>query len=165
MDGPGPTPPTPPPWVDSLLRWLLRTPGLQHWLGRSTALLTFRGRHSGRLFTTPVSYVRVRDRVLVTSHVQRRWWRNLHDEPDVQVRLAGEQLHGRARVLRGLAALDAYLTYLAARPATARASGIDLRDGEPDARQAQAALATVVVVAVDLVPMVTSLPLRITDRG
>ena len=165
MDGPGPTPPTPPPWIDVLLRWLLRMPGLQRWIGRSTALLTFRGRHSGRLFTTPVSYVRVEDRVVVTSHRGRRWWRNLREEPDVQVRLAGRQLHGRARVLRGLEALDAYLTYLAARPATARACGIDLQDGEPDARQAQDALATVVVMAVDLGPMVSTLPLRITDRG
>lgn len=162
MDGPHFTPPR---WLNAAMRWVLRTPGLQQWVGRSTALLTFRGRHSGRLFTTPVSYLRVGDRVLVTSHVERHWWRNLRDEPDVQVRLAGVQHHGRARTLRGLAALDAYLTYLAGHPMIARAAGIELRDGEPDPRQAQAALDTTVVVAIDLVPMVTSLPVRIADRG
>ncbi len=156
---------TPPRWVDALLRWLLRTPGLQRWAGRSTALLTFRGRRSGRLFTTPVVYVRDRGRVLVVSRVERQWWRNLDDHPEVHLRLAGTQHHGRARVLHGLEALDAYLTYMEARPPVARAAGIDVHRGAPDPVRARAALTTTVVVAIDLVPLVTSLPLSISDRG
>lgn len=156
---------TPPRWVNALLRWLLRTPGLQRWVGRSTALLTFRGRRSGRLFTTPVGYVRDRGRVLVASHVSRQWWRNLAVHPEVHLRLAGVQHHGRARVLHDLEALDAYLTYMEARPVVARAAGIDAHRGHPDPARARAELTTTVVVAIDLVPLVTSLPLSISDRG
>lgn len=148
-----------------MVRWSLRTPGLQRWIGRSTALLTFRGRRSDRLFTIPVSYARDRDRVLVSGHVRRQWWRNLYDHPDVHVRLAGVEHHGRARVLHGLEALDAYLTYLRVQPRIARAAGIDLHDGDPDAQQSQAELADAVVVAIDLGPLVSSLPLVINDRG
>lgn len=157
--------PHPPRWVNTLVRWALRTPGLQRWVGRSTALLTFHGRRSGRVFTTPVTYVRDGDRVLVISHRQRQWWRNLAGRPDVHLLLAGTQHHGRARVLRGLEALDAYLTYLQARPRVARAAGVQGRGGVLDPRRAQTALATTVVVAIDLVPLVTRLSIRINDRG
>lgn len=133
------------------MRWLLHTPGLQRLVGGSTALLTFRGRHSGRLYTTPVSYARDGDRLLLTGHVSRQWWRNLVEHPNVYIRLSGVERDGRARLLRGEEAFEAYLAYLRALPGAARAAGVALRDGEPDHTRARAALEHTTVVAVDLV--------------
>lgn len=159
----GPPPPsTPPSWRTTLLRWALRTPALQRILGRTTALLTYRDPISDRITTIPVAYARDGHRIIVTDHVARPWWRGLAADPDVHVRLAGQQHHGRARVLRGLAALDAYLTYLRSRPAVARALGIDART--PDHARLRQALRATGVVTIELEPDL-ALPIEINDRG
>ena len=68
-------------------------------MGKSLALLRFTGRTSGKTYTTPVGYVRDGDRVVVVTSPTYRWWRNVQDGADVDVRLAGEWFAGRARVL------------------------------------------------------------------
>lgn len=107
-------PRTPPRWLNRLMAVLLRTPGVQRVVGRGTALLTVTGRRTGRRYTTPVSYARTGDGVLVVSHVSRTWWRNLPDNPGVGLRLAGTDRRGTARVVTGdgpaaVALLRAYL--------------------------------------------------------
>jgi deazaflavin-dependent oxidoreductase (nitroreductase family) len=103
---------TPPAWVNSIMKLMLKTPVLERWLGRTTALITFTGRESGRRFTTPVGYYREDDTVIITSKKSRKWWRNLDTHPDVELRLAGAAVQGRAEVHVGdeemLAALVAY---------------------------------------------------------
>lgn len=120
-------PSTPPRWLNALMRMMLWTPGLQRLLGRSTALITFTGRRSGRTFTTPVTYFRIGERVIVTAHRSRRWWRNLEDQPIVGLRLAGRTHSGKARV-RGdpRDALSDLVTYLEGRPRAAKGMGAAL---------------------------------------
>ena len=61
-------------------------------------LLTFRGRKSGKEFTTPMRYVQDGEtlRLLV---VGSPWWKNLVGEATVQVLLRGEMRTGTAEVL------------------------------------------------------------------
>ena len=131
---------------------LLRTPIVQRLFGRGTALITFTGRKSGKRYTTPVSYSRRNGRVLLTAHESRQWWRNVAFTPEVQLRLAGEDLHATARVERGRVGLDDLLDFYEDQPMVARASGIRRRqDGKLDVEQVKRALDDTVVVVADLI--------------
>ncbi len=64
-------------------------------------LITFKGRKSGKQFTTPVAYVRDGDRLLVgvAEPETKRWWRNLREPAEVRLRIGSEELVGRARAV------------------------------------------------------------------
>ncbi len=144
---------TPPRWLNALMAMMLRTPGLERMIGRSTALLTFTGRRTGRSFTTPVSYARREDDVILTAHESRRWWRNLGARPNVELRLAGKEHAGTARVLRGREGLPHLLDFARAQRTVAKGMGVRFdSQGSPDPATAVAVLADTVVVMVTLAP-------------
>ena len=67
-------------------------------------LLTVRGRRSGRLFTTPLLYVRDGDDYIVAASNggvdhEPQWWLNLKSEPPAQIEAPGgpgvRSTHGR----------------------------------------------------------------------
>ena len=80
---------TPPSWLNSMMKVMLHTPGLQRVVGQAIALLSFTGRRSGTRYTTPITYLRDGDEVVVITKRFRTWWKNLQDEPQVELRLAG----------------------------------------------------------------------------
>ena len=45
-------------------------------MGRQLLLLRYRGRKSGRTFTTPVGYVRDGERIVIVTSPAYRWWPN-----------------------------------------------------------------------------------------
>ncbi len=149
---------TPPAWLNTQMRRMLETPGLQRVVGRSTALITFTGRKSGRTIKTPVTYVRDANRVVISAHRSRQWWRNLADHPSVELRLAGQRAIGTARILTGRDAFDAYSALLREHPMTARAVGVSMDRGVPDPAELRTALGDTVVVVVDLAPTPVSAP-------
>lgn len=61
------------------------------------AIIEFTGRKSGRVFRTPVAYVRDGSRVLLST--DSPWWRNLTAQPTVRLRLKGRELTGQAHVV------------------------------------------------------------------
>jgi len=143
---------TPPGWVNALVKGLLRTPGLQSWLGRRLALITWTGRRSGRRYTTPVSYSRSDGRVIVLTKRFRPWWHNFAEQPDVELRLAGRTVQGRARAhVDDEAYLPLLTEYLEHNTADAKAYGVSLDgDGRLDERDARALLPQVVIVEIAL---------------
>lgn len=133
------------------MKLALRTPGLQRLVGRSTALVTVEGRRTGLAYTTPVTYSIRDDTVIITGHSSRQWWRNLNDEPHVQLRLAGSTHTGTAQVLRGEEALPYFLEFLKDQRVVAKSLGVGLDGaGRPDSVQAREALTDTVVVVVAL---------------
>lgn len=131
---------------------MLKTPGVQRIVGKSTALLTFTGRSTGRTYTTPLSYVELDDRIIVTGHRTRQWWKNLISNPEVEVRLAGVTQPGSATVIEDPdTALTDFVAVLEAQPMVAKISGAPLdADGSADPELARAALANTKVVSIDL---------------
>lgn len=112
-----------------MMTMMLRTPGLQRSVGRSTALLSFNGRTTGLTHVTPVTYVRVGNEVYLTGHRQRQWWRNLEADPRVQIRLGGREYEGTARVdFNNDMALSVLIHFLEEQPAVAKVSGVELDD-------------------------------------
>lgn len=142
---------TPPAYLNRLMRLMLKTPGLQRLVGKSTVLLTFIGRKTGRSITTPISFVREGDRIILSGHRTRNWWRNVAQNPEVMIRVAGEDRRGHASILEGDEALSAMALILEAQPPVAKMAGVELDDsGKPSPEDVQAVATYTVLVAVDL---------------
>lgn len=72
-----------------LMIGLLRSP-LHGIASKYFILLTFTGRKSGKVYTTPVEYFYNGNTLHVFTQVQRVWWRNLQGGVPVTVRLRGQ---------------------------------------------------------------------------
>ena len=82
------------PIVIRLLRSPLHRFGDQH-----TIVLTITGRKSGKRFTFPVSYLRDGESLLVMTHRDHTWWKNLQGTgAPLTVYLDGQDLPARAEV-------------------------------------------------------------------
>jgi hypothetical protein len=81
-------------WVS----FLLRSP-LHGLLSRMFLVITFRGRKSGRLISTPVNYWEDGRTITLTSRRNRNWWRNLRGGATVQIRLRGKNFPAQAEVI------------------------------------------------------------------
>ncbi len=68
-------------------------------MAKALMLLRFTGRKSGKVYTTPVGYVREGDSVVVVTSPTYTWWKNIRDGADVEVRLDGAWRTAHARVL------------------------------------------------------------------
>jgi hypothetical protein len=72
--------------LNPILRWLLASP--VHWpWSRWFAVLAWKGRKTGRPYSTPVSYVREGSTAWLTTG--DKWWRNLIDGAPVTLWIAG----------------------------------------------------------------------------
>ena len=136
-----------------MMRLLLHTPGVQSWIGRSVALISWTGRSSGRRYATPVSYYRRDGKVTVLSRRSRKWWRNFSEQPSVELRLAGETVQGRARASIGEeGALPTLAEFLKHNTRDAKAYGVKIdADGRLDERDVRALLSQVVLIEIRLV--------------
>lgn len=115
----------PPAWANSWMKWALTTPGIQRLVGKGVALLSFRGRKTGLLYTIPLSYHRQNNTVTVITKKDRKWWHNFESPIDVEIRLAGEVYSGRAQIQAGEAENLEFMTdYLRQRPIDAKAYGL-----------------------------------------
>ena len=103
--------------INPMTRMLLRSP-LHFLQSKSLMLITFKGRKSGRLFTTPVRYVRVGDTVRCFTSAENLWWRNLRGGAPVSLRIEGKESPYFATPLEGdpLATRDALVHYLGLYP-------------------------------------------------
>lgn len=144
----------PPKWLNLFMSGFLRTPGLQRILGRSIALISFTGRHSGARYTIPVSYARDDGMVVILSRSSRIWWRNFETRPAVELRLAGKTFTGTAAarlvIEEDLATL---ISFLEKRPFDAKAYGVSLdRGGRLTEENARRLVSRVVIIRIRLDP-------------
>ena len=70
---------------------LLRSP-LHRLISKSVLLITFTGRKSGKKYTTPITYLRDGDTVLMTT--DSPWWKNLRGGALVTLRIRGREYVG-----------------------------------------------------------------------
>ena len=77
--------------------WLLRSPfhGLAD---KSTVLITFTGRKSGKTYTFPVSYAREGDALMMISRREHTWWKNFRGGIQVTLCLQGRNLKASGEV-------------------------------------------------------------------
>jgi deazaflavin-dependent oxidoreductase (nitroreductase family) len=84
--------------------FMLRSP--LHVFMSGLLLITVTGRKTGRLISTPVNYVRDGDTLLVTSKVDRTWWKNLRGGAPVTLRLNGKTYRAAATVIEDRTAVE-----------------------------------------------------------
>ena len=70
---------------------ILRSP-LHSLMSKKYLLLSFTGRKSGKKYTTPMSYIREADSLLMTT--DSPWWKNLRGGAPVTVRVEGHEHEG-----------------------------------------------------------------------
>lgn len=68
-------------------------------MGGAILLLRYRGRRSGRTFSTPVGYVREGDRIVMVTSPTYRWWPNFVGGADADLRLPEGWRSGRVEVI------------------------------------------------------------------
>lgn len=71
------------------MKWLLRSP-LHGVVSRLYLLITFTGRKSGAVYTTPVQYAQDGDALTVITSEGYTWWKNLRGGADVHIHLRGQ---------------------------------------------------------------------------
>jgi hypothetical protein len=84
--------------INPIIQSLLQSP-IHGLFSGSLMLITFTGRKSQRLFTTPVRYVCVGDTVRCFTSPETLWWRNLQGGADVVLRLKGQDKRYHATVI------------------------------------------------------------------
>lgn len=82
--------------ANTLVAGLLRSP-LHGVLSGTVLLLTFTGRKSGKVYTTPVSYLGERGDLWV--YTPSPWWKNLQGGAPVLVLVQGQKLEGTVSVV------------------------------------------------------------------
>jgi F420H(2)-dependent quinone reductase len=142
----------PPEWVNTMMKWMLTTPGIQAMVGQGVALLTFTGSKTGRTYTIPVSYQRDDDTVTVITKRARNWWRNFQSPAAVELRLAGRNFQGQAVVASGESdVLEFMIGYLEKRPVDAKAYG--LRRDEITSEKVARILPHIVLIHIAITPI------------
>ena len=90
------------------MTWMLRSPF--HIFMGSIMLITVTGHKSGRAISTPVNYARDSaregDTLLVTSKVDRTWWKNLRGGARVTVLINGKTYGADASVIEDRASVE-----------------------------------------------------------
>jgi deazaflavin-dependent oxidoreductase (nitroreductase family) len=86
--------------------WLFRTFGRPRYLGRDLALVTVRGRKSGRDITVPLLYLPLNGSVYIAASYMGndrspQWYLNMVKDPYVRARISGVERAYRARTLSG----------------------------------------------------------------
>ncbi len=120
-------------WFNSIIEWLLRSP-LHGFVSKNMMLITFTGRKSGKVYTTPVNYIRNGDVLTTTSYKNRSWWRNLRGGAEVTLRIQGQDSKALAQVTEANEEVAAILLdVLRAAPQIARFYDVGLNaDGQPN---------------------------------
>lgn len=92
------------------------------------AILTFTGRKSGRVYTTPMAYVRDGNRVLLST--DSPWHRNLEGGAPVKMRIRGHNVTGTATPVKSAEEAAVVLrTLVDAIPSYAGPAGLAKEDG------------------------------------
>ena len=138
-------------WYNAIMVWLLRSP-LHGMLSQSTMLMTYTGRKSGKAYSTPMNYVRIREAgaevLLTTSYRQRTWWRNLRGGAPVVVRVQGKDLKSQAEAIEDEPKVAEELgRFLQHVPSWAKYYQVKLDpDGKPNAADVAVAAKTRVII-------------------
>jgi hypothetical protein len=139
--------------LNPLVRGLLRSP-LHGVASANLCVFSYRGRRSGRSFTTPLSFMREGSMVRLLSSHNTRWWNNFLDGPvEVEIEIARETYRAKARTIveDSEAFRSGVRAFLSAVPRDAKVYGIKLdANRKPLEEHIARAAGHVVLVEVDL---------------
>ncbi len=79
--------------LNPVMKGVLKSP-LHAMISERIMVITFTGRRTGRVYSTPVSYYQ--DNGTVYSFTHAGWWKNLVGGARVQLQIRGQEYHGTA---------------------------------------------------------------------
>ncbi len=85
-------------WYNPIIAAILRSP-LHGLVSNGYVLVTFKGRKTGAVYTTPVQYRQEGQQLAFVTRRKRLWWRNLQDGAPVELMLRGQARKATAHVL------------------------------------------------------------------
>lgn len=85
-----------PPAVNALMKFILRSP-LHGMVSKTITVISFTGRKSGKLYSTPVSYSQNGSLVRIFTHGE--WYKNLTGGEPISLRIRGKDYTGKADVI------------------------------------------------------------------
>lgn len=139
--------------LNPIVRGLLRSP-VHGIASANLCVFSYRGRRSGRSFSTPLSFMQEGSLVRLLSSHNTRWWNNFLDGPtEVEIEIARETFHAKARTVvdDSKEFRDGVRAFLTAVPRDARVYGIKLdASRKPREQDIESAAGHVVLVEVEL---------------
>ena len=84
--------------INLIVKVLLSSP-LHFIMSKSVMVITFTGRKSGNIYSTPVRYLEVNNEIRFFTSAHGKWWRNLKGGADVKLRIKGRNEDYSAEVL------------------------------------------------------------------
>ncbi|MCY4656780.1 MAG: nitroreductase/quinone reductase family protein [Gammaproteobacteria bacterium] len=108
------------PLINPMMKLLLNSP-LHPLMSHSVLVLYFKGRKSGRKYSTPLRYHRDDDVVRCFTSGETNWWRNFHDSSPASIQIRGERQNIVGKLVDAGTEVkrDILLNYLLAFPADA----------------------------------------------
>lgn len=143
---------TPSPFMNRMMSFWLRTPGLHRMLSGSMCLLTFTGRKSGKRYTTPVGYTRDGDCLTVMTKRFRSWWHNFETPVPVQVQMGQKTFQGEAQAITDDTTITPIFAHILTQdPRQASFYGLTVSaDGKPNIDQIREIAPKLVIIQVTL---------------
>lgn len=138
--------------INPVVKFILRSP-LHGLMSGNTLLLGFKGRKSGKMYSTPVSYHAVDGHVHCFTEIKSNWWRNLMQADEVGLTLRGRRILGKPTVLMdGSTQVQTALhDFLIATPRDASHAGVALDvDGRPIASDIAEACKRLVFISIEI---------------
>ena len=139
-----------PSWLNRVMSGLLRSP-LHGLVSKTIMLISFTGRKSGKIYTTPISYYRKGD--LVTAFTRARWSKNLTGGAPVTLRIKNVDYQGQANIVSEdkAAVAEGLRDFLRAVRFDARFYQVTFDDdGEPNWEEVQRGAEQVTMIRVQL---------------
>jgi len=138
--------------INPVVKCILRSP-LHGVLSRNTLLLEFKGRKSGKTYSTPVSYHATDGHLHCFTDRSYKWWHNLRHTDEVKLTLRGRNIVGKPSVLADSSTRvqTALHDFLVATPRDAPHAGVALDgDGRPIASDIAEASKRLVFISIKI---------------
>lgn len=136
--------------LNPIMKGLLKSP-FHSAVSDRIMIITFTGKKSGKLYSTPVTYYQEDGTVVCFTH--GRWWKNLQGGADVKLRVRGQDVAGRAEAVPDDEELktECLGKMIKAAPGDARFYDVSFDEsGEPNAGDIQRAAADAVMIRIAL---------------
>ncbi|GAB4499082.1 MAG: hypothetical protein OHK003_13640 [Anaerolineales bacterium] len=118
---------------NNFMAWMLRSP-FHRILSGGMMLITVTGRKTGKKYTTPVEYFLADGSVWVLTSRNRTWWRNLRDNPEIELLIKRNPVRGRGELVLESKQVELRLMdYLHHAPMAAKPMGIRVENKIPNA--------------------------------
>lgn len=136
--------------LNPIMKTILRSP-LHKMISGQIMIITFKGRKSGKEYSTPISYFREHDKVYAFTH--SKWWKNLIGGAQVKLRIQGQDLLGQAEPVADdvTQIADVLAKMLVVVPSDARFYNVTFdSDGQPNPAEVQKAAADAIMIQITL---------------